>query len=451
MKKLILLLPIILYAQVIDTVICLPHKPEKIFYIPKGNELYINCPRENRLLVLDCSTYTIKKIIQIPADYPSWAFGVWNRRRDKIYYIFDTWPDSIAVIDNQTDSIIKWINYAAHWPPCYNSQDDKVYATNGISLAVIDCATDSIIKIIPPQTYNFSRFAMWDSIGNKVYCGSGWSDKVIVVDCSTDSIIKIISTGLGTPCDYVYNFARRKLYVGGWFGRGCTVIDAIRDTVIKYYSIWYCEEVSPVWNFIEDKVYWPGDDTLYVIDCQNDSIIKDYYYIVIKMGYASWSNRLYITSDTWVGYWQGIVKIFDCRNDSLIAYLNIGFGSIDIACNPQDQRFYIATQPDSSIYVIRDDAPGIEEKTILEAERLIPEIYPNPAGSYLTVRLSAEWRTDHKNLKIFDVSGKLVKVADEVTSEQSHKQEIRISLKGINPGIYFLKLGKETKKFLVVK
>jgi hypothetical protein len=28
---------------------------------------------------------------------------------------------------------------------------------------------------------------------------------------------------------------------------------------------------------------------------------------------------------------------------------------------------------------------------------------------------------------------------------------VKISLKGINPGIYFLRLGKETKKFLVVK
>jgi len=40
---------------------------------------------------------------------------------------------------------------------------------------------------------------------------------------------------------------------------------------------------------------------------------------------------------------------------------------------------------------------------------------------------------------------------EELASKVSHKQEVTISLKGINPGIYFLKLGKETKKFLVVK
>lgn len=45
----------------------------------------------------------------------------------------------------------------------------------------------------------------------------------------------------------------------------------------------------------------------------------------------------------------------------------------------------------------------------------------------------------------------MVKVADAVTSAQEHQQEVRISIEGINPRIYFLRLGKETKKFLVVK
>jgi len=31
------------------------------------------------------------------------------------------------------------------------------------------------------------------------------------------------------------------------------------------------------------------------------------------------------------------------------------------------------------------------------------------------------------------------------------KSEIKMPLKGMNPGIYFLQLGKETKKFIVAK
>ena len=49
------------------------------------------------------------------------------------------------------------------------------------------------------------------------------------------------------------------------------------------------------------------------------------------------------------------------------------------------------------------------------------------------------------------MTGMVLITESDVASPQSHKQELRISLKGINPGIYFLKVGKETKKFLVVK
>jgi Secretion system C-terminal sorting domain len=94
---------------------------------------------------------------------------------------------------------------------------------------------------------------------------------------------------------------------------------------------------------------------------------------------------------------------------------------------------------------------GIEEensKVKTQSAKLF-DVYPNPARLFLAIRLPQS--ADRQDLKIFDVSGKLVKVAEKVTSAQSHNQEVRISLKGISPGIYFLRLGKETKKFLVVK
>ena len=92
--------------------------------------------------------------------------------------------------------------------------------------------------------------------------------------------------------------------------------------------------------------------------------------------------------------------------------------------------------------------PGIEEENSnvkIKSAKLL-EVYPNPAKSVLRVR----GPLTVKEIKIFDVSGTLVKV-EKVTSAQGHKQEIEISLKGISPGIYFLRIGKETKKFLVVK
>jgi hypothetical protein len=121
-------------------------------------------------------------------------------------------------------------------------------------------------------------------------------------------------------------------------------------------------------------------------------------------------------------------------------------------------NYPVAVSP-KRVWVCRYTGSGIEEnRQPLTAYRLPLEIYPNPAKAVIYIRvpptffLPHQWGEDRRRgIKIFDVSGTMVKVADAVASAQSHKQELRISLKGINPGIYFLKLGKETKKFIVAK
>jgi YVTN family beta-propeller protein len=409
MKKLLLLLPIVLYAQVIDTVIPLFDEPrEQLFYIPEGNKLYINLDETRRFFVLDCSTNIIRKIIQLPLGYPSAAYAVWNWRRNKIYYSFSPALESIVVIDNQRDSIIKWINWYAS-PPCYNSKDDKVYTNNGDSLAVIDCETDSIINIIG-QPYYLAHFSVWDSIGNKVYCGSSWTDKVTVINCANDSVVAVISSGVSTPYGAVYNPQRRKLYVGGYWGLTGAVIDAVGDTLIKnFYPMPYADDIPLIYNSLEDKVYWPGE-FLCVIDCLSDSIIKRVDTGVLwHMCLAGWSNRLYITSGVHdsTGYFD-ILSVLDCRNDSVVSQLRLGDLTImDMTCNPNNHRIYVLDKSDSSLYVIRDEIPGVEEHQTLNASRSTLEVYPNPARSVIRVRvpLSIVGGVSQPRLRIFDVSG----------------------------------------------
>jgi len=76
-------------------------------------------------------------------------------------------------------------------------------------------------------------------------------------------------------------------------------------------------------------------------------------------------------------------------------------------------------------------------------------------GKHTSVVFSKKTRCplfpDRSELEIFDVSGKLIKEIVTSTSQSRNDGKIEISLKGINPGIYFLILGKETKKFLVVR
>ncbi len=457
MKKIIILLiPLItLYAQVIDTVIRFTDEPHELLYIPDGNELYINFRRNNYHLVLDCSTYTIKKTIVRPAGYEGSAFGIWNERRNKIYFTFNPRPESIAVIDNSTDSIIKWINFRSWGPLCYNSRDDKIYAFGGVQgVGVIDCATDSIIKIIT-QPYSLSGFVLWDSIGNKVYCGSGiFHDLVTVINCANDSVIAIISTNVYGPTGAVSNIYRRKLYVGGDNDVGA-VIDELADTLIKNYQpIYYSFKIPLIWNSLEDKVYWPNYDSIYVINCQNDSIIK---YVELSehsmrcMYLLSLRNRLYATIYNRDSSFN-LLYVLDCRNDSVISQMRFGRIAVSITYNSQNHRIYIADQHDSVLYVFRDEIIGVEESMTLKALHTISEIYPNPAQLVLNIRMPFSGM-EEKYFKIFDVTGKLV---SEIASPPSvtrygKMKESEISLKSINPGIYFLQFGTEIRKFLVIK
>jgi hypothetical protein len=88
---------------------------------------------------------------------------------------------------------------------------------------------------------------------------------------------------------------------------------------------------------------------------------------------------------------------------------------------------------------------GIGERTPNNTSSLTPEIYPNPAKSYFVIHLSPT--IDNQILKIFNVSGELIKETRLISSET------QITLKEINPGVYFLKLGTDNtiKKLIIAR
>jgi hypothetical protein len=73
-------------------------------------------------------------------------------------------------------------------------------------------------------------------------------------------------------------------------------------------------------------------------------------------------------------------------------------------------------------------------------------IYPNPARTYFNIRLP--FSADRSEIKIFDVSGKVVK---EILRSAQNDNAIRVPLNGIKNGVYFVKVGDEiVKEKLVV-
>jgi hypothetical protein len=112
---------------------------------------------------------------------------------------------------------------------------------------------------------------------------------------------------------------------------------------------------------------------------------------------------------------------------------------------------YASNYTPKRVWVCKYTGPGIgEEHQTQNAERFTLEVNPNPAKSVVRVRYASSVK-GLKEIKIFDVSGKLIKEIASTSPRNDQTGEVKISLKGINPGIYFLQIGTELKKFLVVR
>jgi uncharacterized delta-60 repeat protein len=95
---------------------------------------------------------------------------------------------------------------------------------------------------------------------------------------------------------------------------------------------------------------------------------------------------------------------------------------------------------------------GIEEIASLPlAKTSGVEVYPNPAKTFFTVGLSLNVQSSM--LRIYDVTGKMVKEIGDCFANARNDGLVRISLEGIKNGVYFVKVNEETnlRKIIITK
>jgi len=228
----------------------------------------------------------------------------------------------------------------------------------------------------------------YNSINDKIYSANYGRDSVTVIDGEQDSAIKIIRVG-NEPWVLEYNPVNNKIYCANRDDNNVTVINGANDSVVATVPVGQSPRVL-MYNPINNKIY-----------CAN--------------------------------YNDESVDVISGLTDEVITMIDVGYNPNAFVHIPQQNRIYVANYGSSSISVIRDLMFDVEETRSKKQDVRKFEIYPNPAKSCFSIHLPQT--TDRLEIKLFDVTGKLVKVEKFKGSKDE-----RISLAGIKNGIYFMKV-----------
>lgn len=443
-----LIFPVVIFAQVVemDTVIVFPTRIWTGWYTSEFDKLYIASGRQ--LFAVHCSSYQIDTI-PLGLSEGRCSFS-WNWREKKLYLTGLEWRDSvIVVVDAQEDTILKRIFWPSPRGHCYVSVTNRMYIVGKGVLKILDCTTDSIItEKEPPITGYEFKYPCWDSVHNKLYIGMGkWNspEYFAVYDCTTDSLLALIRVPIMTPFGMQFSYRLDKGYFAGDMQSFLGVIDIKNDSFLKFFPIFieYAELVPFALDTIDDKVYcgramptYP--DTIYVIDCVTDSIIKK---LVegglgpLSVRWSYWTNRVYFTGGP-----QGeTLKVLDCQTDSIIARIYLEefsyCGPPHIVLDPIHHRIFAIGQ-DSTLYVLRELISGVEEGKAGFKKVLFPTVVrdilflPN---NYIT----------KKEVYLLDVAGR--KVLELVPGGND--------VRHIAPGVYFIRAGGslETRRVVITR
>jgi DNA-binding beta-propeller fold protein YncE len=473
----LLLVPLVLFAQFeVDTIIRLPRYPEPspgsflttAAYLPDLNKLYV-ASYAGHYFVVDCTTYQVESLSVEMWGAPHYS---WNWRRQKLYATCNPDPDGTVVIDAAADSVIRWLYYCDEMNQDeYLSDVDCLYKPAVDTLYAFDGATDSVVR--RRTLGGVSTCVSWDSAGQKLYVGQGGRKQLYVYDYIADSVLKVIDVhgvGASQPDAILFNNTCHKGYVGSFQvepGPGSVgIIDTERDTLVGVVPvrIWYGLDAQVAVDERDDKVYLadnnadPMADTLWVVDCATDSVLKkiEYehqgYYGTRVVRWVPWSNRLYLAISFPDSVHHSSLAVLDCNTDSIICFgmlLNSG-GINDIQLDPVRQRIFVVGVDTNDVYVLRDTGYGVAETK--PAGSLPSELQVRATRGWFDVRYSiaSPGRVD---LSVYDLMGRGIR---RLVAEQQPAGPHSAVWNGrdhggaaVVPGVYFIRL--DTPGFRAVK
>ena len=360
------------------------------------------------------------------------------------HYIRNLWLNAgyihvdsfISTQGDNRDSVINAINdgrafvvyrgqACSYWWSPFNVDPDTT--NNGYKLPVVVSGSEAVLTLTPGETMLADAFLRAGTVQNPN--GAVGFFGTTLLGALTSQYHSAVTKGFFQALyqDSIFT-------MGGAAKRGKFIMDSILPNQLRYNE----------WNLLGDPELNVWTKTPQLLTVTHDTIVflqpTDFLVSVSHSGEPVRNALVCVMMDSTV-YNYGYT---DSTGQVTLSFTPQHVGILQVTVTGHNYFPYEGT--------VSVQPVGIVEHETLNALRISPEIYPNPAQSVLRVRcpLSVKEKTE---LRIFDISGKLIKeIASPPKADRNDRiGEIKISLKGINPGIYFLQVGAETKKFLVVR
>jgi len=186
----------------------------------------------------------------------------------------------------------------------------------------------------------------------------------------------------------------------------------------------------------------------------------------ITIGYNSndydtiYRNRTHkiITSDAWgsmttpLGLFSNVIRVheFSITTDSSFAVIGTNvLNSLFIKKDTINKYLFLASSERHPVAIAYCNNAGVLQRIeyVSWADLSVPQIanneslilvYPNPASDYATIKIPDTFNNESYSLIVFDVTGK------EIKRQNGKCNDITISVKGYNMGLYFIKLRTES-------
>ncbi|MBM3313138.1 T9SS type A sorting domain-containing protein [candidate division WOR-3 bacterium] len=399
------------------------YTPRRMVHNPAGNKLYLLCPTQDALVVMD-STCAVTACLD-GAAVNSYAFPVLNPALNRLY-VADA--RTLRVIDCNTDRVIltAFMGGVSRPKPVLVPDLNQLYVFSGSGsgdfVYVHYGLRDSTAQLfyLPDAVPS----AVYEPRSGRVFFACEQAPSLRVLDPNTNSEVRSFSLAGGSNKGRLaVNPELGRLYYADQRADSMWTIDVLEDSVVGSLALpWDMD--SLILNRRLGKLYLCSRDTAGVLafDCRQNAMVD-----TINADFRYWALMNDRNDKLYLRYGA----VVDCRYDSVVTQLN----PIDVRCmawNLIDNRVYQAVS--RSLYVYRDDPTGIEEPMQPEVGQALV-VLSNPSRGQVRLRVQA-LPGQSATLHVHDAAGRLVLESPIA----GHHASFAVDLGSAPAGVYFLSL-----------